>query len=578
MEQRLVLDRYRPLEELATGGFGTVMLAWDTRMQRRVAIKRLWLPVDSAGVPQRPPGLGEARTAAMLNHPSIVTVFDFDTDADEAFLVMEFVDGVSLADLLGSVEGPLTLDEVAAIVEAVASALRFAHDNGVLHLDIKPENVLIDREGRAKVADFGMAEVSSLAGHNAAWGGTPGYMPLEQLEGARVNERTDQWALAVVAFECLTGINPFADAPIDVSVVDLELFDPPLVSQYVRDLPEGLDEVLAVGLGARPADRYPDIGEFVAELLPLLGDAALGRESLAELVDSVATEPEVTEMPLERIGMWDRLRGPAGAALLRGAAALEAGWLGWAGLSAWGLQPLALAGAVALTTVAAALAPSLGIGLGMAAFASGFAATGSWGVSVGLGLAVIAWWWWVARRSPSAAVLPLGGPVLGMSSASPAMPMLAGFALRPAAAAATAFAGGVLTMLASAASARTAPYLAVWPPYALDVWDAQLSNSNVTELLRSPAALVALASWPAAAAVMSWACGRATRPAAILGAFAASAILAGGYLLADEVARFRGSLMGWAGSTAALSLGASLILVLLVVWLGAPVRAEDDPT
>ncbi len=182
MEGLLILDRYRPLAELGEGGFGTVTLAWDTRMQRRVAIKRLPLPLDSRGRPHQPPGLAEARTAAMLNHPAIVTVFDFDTDADEAFLVMEHVDGANLADLIDD-GGPLTLDEVAAVVEAVSHALAFAHDNGVLHLDIKPENVLVTRDGRVKVADFGIAELSSLSGHGAAWGGTPGYMPLEQLRG-----------------------------------------------------------------------------------------------------------------------------------------------------------------------------------------------------------------------------------------------------------------------------------------------------------------------------------------------------------------------------------------------------------
>ena len=97
MEQQLILDRYRPLEDLGEGGSGTVVLAWDTRMQRRVAIKRMSLPVDRLGRPLlNSPGLAEARTAALLNHPSIVTVFDFETDADEAFLIMEHADGASL--------------------------------------------------------------------------------------------------------------------------------------------------------------------------------------------------------------------------------------------------------------------------------------------------------------------------------------------------------------------------------------------------------------------------------------------------------------------------------------------------
>ncbi|HSK48720.1 MAG TPA: serine/threonine-protein kinase, partial [Coriobacteriia bacterium] len=228
MEQQLILDRYRPLEELGEGAFGSVVLAWDTRMQRRVAIKRLPLPLDSRGRPHQPPGLAEARTAAMLNHPNIVTVFDFDADADEAFLVMEHVDGASLGDLLDDVGGPLTVDEAATLLSDVSSAIEFAHENGVLHLDIKPENVLVTRDGRAKVADFGIAELSSLAGHEAAFGGTPGYMPLEQLAGEAVTERTDEWALAVLAYEALTAENPFAEDGVGASAARLEAFEPPL--------------------------------------------------------------------------------------------------------------------------------------------------------------------------------------------------------------------------------------------------------------------------------------------------------------------------------------------------------------
>ncbi|MDO9174754.1 MAG: protein kinase, partial [Actinomycetota bacterium] len=113
MEHPLILDRYRPLEDLGHGGFATVTLAWDTRMQRRVAIKRLDLPRDqkSGAIIHDPRGLAEARTAALLNHPSIVTVYDFATDADEAFIIMEYVDGASLERVLDDISGALTVEE-----------------------------------------------------------------------------------------------------------------------------------------------------------------------------------------------------------------------------------------------------------------------------------------------------------------------------------------------------------------------------------------------------------------------------------------------------------------------------------
>ena len=158
METQLILDRYRPLEELGEGGYGSVVSAWDTRMQRRVAIKRLPLPLDPTGRPLKRAGLAEARTGAMLNHPAIVTVYDFDTDEDEAFLIMELIDGASLEEILAELAGPLNLDEAAAVLGPVFDAVEFAHANGVLHLDLKPANVLVDRDGRVKVADFGVSD------------------------------------------------------------------------------------------------------------------------------------------------------------------------------------------------------------------------------------------------------------------------------------------------------------------------------------------------------------------------------------------------------------------------------------
>ncbi len=253
VEQQLILDRYRPLAELGEGGYATVVLAWDTRMQRRVAIKRLPLPLDArGGVLHNPPGLAEARTAALLNHPAIVTVYDFATDADEAFLIMEFVDGCSLDVLLDRIRGPLDADETAAVIGAVADALEFAHGNGVLHLDVKPGNVLIARDGRIKVADFGMAALSSATGHGIAGGGTIGYMPLEQLEGRTVSESTDEWALALLAYECLTGANPFSAPTAEAARTRIETLEPPPTSAYGPGFGAAVDVILLAGLGPLP--------------------------------------------------------------------------------------------------------------------------------------------------------------------------------------------------------------------------------------------------------------------------------------------------------------------------------------
>jgi hypothetical protein len=581
VEQQLILDRYRPLESLGEGGFGEVVLAWDTRMQRRVAIKRLALPLDERGNPTRPPGLAEARTAAMLNHPAIVTVFDFDLDADEAFIVMEHVDGSSLSEILDRLGEPLTLDECAAIADAVSSALTFAHDNGVLHLDIKPDNVLVARDGRVKVADFGMAALSSASGHGPAWGGTVGYMPLEQLEGQRVSARTDEWALASMLYEALTGDNPFVESSPQAGIVRLEVNDVAAPSTVTGDLPPELDDVLLAALGLRPSDRYPSVAEFAEELLPLLGDVQGGRESLACVVDDITDESESDSVApsLSDVGLWDRLAGRLGGVLLRGSAAVEAGWLSWAGLTGTSLERPALWAAIALVSAAGLLAPSLGVLLGIGCLVAGLITSGAVVVASAVVLGTGVWWWFVARRDPGAAVLPLAAPVLAAGFAGTAQPLIAGFALRrPASAAVTGLFGGVLAVSASALSAQSAPYLWVWLPDAASPERYDLAMNSLRVLWTSWPVYLALLGWPAAAALMSWACRRATRPSAALGAVGGGAVLAFAYLLADEAGQRLGIEQRWMSPQAGGALLGSLILVLLVVALGPPLRAEEDET
>ncbi|MCE5204427.1 MAG: serine/threonine protein kinase, partial [Actinomycetia bacterium] len=216
VDRPLIVDRYRPLADLGAGGHGSVTLAFDTKMARRVAIKRLPLPQDRFGRATPRTGLAEARTAALLNHPCIVTVHEWDTDSDEAFIVMEAIDGASVADILNETRAPLDLDEAAAVVDAVAAALEFAHQNGVLHLDLKPANVLVSRDGHVKVADFGVSALTDATGRARGSAGTLGYMPPEQLRGRPLDVRTDEWAFASLVYRILTNVNPFdADHPED---------------------------------------------------------------------------------------------------------------------------------------------------------------------------------------------------------------------------------------------------------------------------------------------------------------------------------------------------------------------------
>ena len=279
----VILNRYRIMNARGTGGFGTVLTCWDTRLQRRVAIKRLPLSGSSAAATLGE-ALREARTSSMLAHPNIVTVYDFEVEGSFAYLVMEYVDGMTLDELLKRVEGGiLTHDEAACLVQSVASALGYAHENGVLHMDIKPTNIIIDRTGTVKLCDFGMASLASAAGYGGARGGTIGYMPPEQIEGDIVDERTDVFSLAVVVWQALLGESPFKAPTAEKSLVLIRK-GPGSPSKADPALAGLAEEALLGALAPDPAARIPSVETLAKELVFALGDPAVGLQSLRDLV------------------------------------------------------------------------------------------------------------------------------------------------------------------------------------------------------------------------------------------------------------------------------------------------------
>ena len=294
--QNLILNRYRPLEEAGAGGFATVLAAWDTRIQRRVAIKCLRLdgyasPADARS-PREIPGLDEARTAAMLSDSHIVGVYDFDASGAQAYLIMEYMDGITLTELMRE-EGALSLVVASCVFEAVAGALETAHENQVLHLDIKPDNVLINRQGQVKVADFGLSQLSHAAGYGRAAGGTIGYMPLEQMRLEACDARTDEWALAALTYEMLVGENPFRAPGLDAAeraIEQAEVFVPSMVR---GDLNEEVDEALFGALAIDRDDRFDSVELFADAMLPHMGDARRGARELAVLVGEACDDGAV---------------------------------------------------------------------------------------------------------------------------------------------------------------------------------------------------------------------------------------------------------------------------------------------
>lgn len=414
-----LLRRYRPLETRATGGFGSVEVCLDTRLQRRVAIKRIPLssPMGTAPESTRDAALAEARTASMLQHPNIVSVIDFTYDSAYAYLVMEYIDGMSLEEFLTGVEGnSLTYDEAAAVADALAQALAFAHENGVLHLDIKPANVLIDRNGHIKLADFGMATLTSAAGFGGARGGTIGYMAPEQLRGEVVDERSDVFSLAAVLYEALCATAPFrAGTPADsLKRIEKGVIYP---SSLLADIPQNTEDALLCALAPNADDRPATISDFGDLFGAHLGNAREGRRSLARIIarltaddDAEESGGETTRARRDRVWELDPAQGWLGSrtnrarALVTGAVAgVSVAGAAAALLAALGLaEGAALAAAAVAIGAAAAIAPAIGSALVVTGFVMlVLGATPIVGAlaPVALTVAIVAGWWYAWGRT-----------------------------------------------------------------------------------------------------------------------------------------------------------------------------------
>jgi len=260
--QQAVIGRYSLERELGRGGMGIVFLSRDVALDRLVAIKLL--PPALAGRPGlRERFLREARTAAKLSQPNIVPIHSVEEAGDLVFFVMGYVEGETLGERLRT-KGPLTPNEAARMLQEVSWALGYAHGRGVVHRDIKPDNIMLERgSGRAIVMDFGIAAaVSDVAGGEVL--GTAQYISPEQANGDPVDGRSDLYSLGAVAFLALTGRLPFeaADA---ASLLAMHITRPaPPVLAVAPGLPRKLAQAVDRCLAKQPADRFPD-GEALAE-------------------------------------------------------------------------------------------------------------------------------------------------------------------------------------------------------------------------------------------------------------------------------------------------------------------------
>jgi eukaryotic-like serine/threonine-protein kinase len=259
------LGRYELLEILGHGAMGVVYKANDAFLDRTVAVKTyrqdIAITEDIRRRFER-----EVRTSSKLNHPNIVVVYDGGLEQDVPYLAMEFIEGPTLAAELTR-RGRLPTDEALAMMEGIADGLAYAHDRGVVHRDLKPANILLAGGRHPKIADFGVARLmSSQTAATTTPVGTPSYMAPEQIEGKPVDARCDVFALAILAYELLTGRQPFAGEGLTAVLFQIMNVDPEPPSHVDPNLPKALDEVLARALAKDPTKRTRDVPTFAAEL------------------------------------------------------------------------------------------------------------------------------------------------------------------------------------------------------------------------------------------------------------------------------------------------------------------------
>ena len=294
MSQPEKFGRYEVIKVLGQGAMGLVYKAVDPVIERAVAIK----------VIQANPGLGEVelermqarfeqefRSAGALSHSNIVTIFDVGLEGDLYYIAMEYVEGEGLDNVLGS-RRVLSSKEVSDLAWEVGDGLDYAHGEGVVHRDIKPANILLTREGVAKITDFGLAKLEATTlTRTGALIGTPAYMSPEQVGGHSVAAQSDQFSLAIVLYQALTGERPFlGDSPSTI-MYKIVHEEPILPCQLNRSLPPPVDQIFLRALDKAPDKRYPTCGDLALGLRQALGATPIETAATVSRAETVIGPP-----------------------------------------------------------------------------------------------------------------------------------------------------------------------------------------------------------------------------------------------------------------------------------------------
>ena len=264
------ISHYKIIEKLGEGGMGVVYKAHDEKLDRNVALK--FISKAFATDEEKKRFLREAQAAAAVEHPNICPIHEIDEADGRVFFVMAFVEGRTITEMVA--DGPLEFEQAASIVRQVASGLEEAHEHGIVHRDIKGQNIIVNSKGRATILDFGLVQRKGKTRLTATGTtlGTAAYMSPEQARGEETDARTDLWSLGVVLYEALTGLHPFDSEHDLATLYQIVNEEPEPLTKYRADVPLEFERVVERALVKDRRERYQSAAEIVADLTAPSGE------------------------------------------------------------------------------------------------------------------------------------------------------------------------------------------------------------------------------------------------------------------------------------------------------------------
>ena len=296
------LGRYKIVAEIGQGAMGTVYKAVDPIIDRTVAIKTINLNLSKQELEEYEARFQqEIKAAGRLNHPNIVTIYDVGKTESVAYMAMEFLEGLELKDIIASGRLP-PADQVVDIIAQVADGLWFAHQQDIVHRDVKPSNIMVMKGGIAKITDFGIARLpnSAVKTMTGLILGSPRYMSPEQVIGKTIDARSDIYSLGVVLYEALTGVAPFDGDNVNAIMYATVNTTPPPPSSHNRAVPAMLDLIAAKAMAKLLEDRYQSVKEFAEDMREVRRQMDSSRPQAALKATSSPVMSRPTPTPAER--------------------------------------------------------------------------------------------------------------------------------------------------------------------------------------------------------------------------------------------------------------------------------------